>query len=171
LARLRVVLASKIWCSGQCYWQKATRCFFLWLYDFQSSKSNAVTTSLENFPTTYICIFKFFLEYKFYSDFMKLSTEVGSFTFRKFKISHYSDRLRAARPGFDSWKGQHFWLPHNAHTASGIHPASYPVGMGAGFPGGKRPQRELTAHLHLVPRSIRIELYIHSPHTSSWGGA
>jgi hypothetical protein len=29
----------------------------------------------------------------------------------------------------------------------------------------------LTTHLQLVPRSINVYLYLHSPHTCSWGGA
>jgi hypothetical protein len=30
---------------------------------------------------------------------------------------------------------------------------------------------KLTTHLHLVPRSIMVELYIHSPIRLSWRGA
>jgi hypothetical protein len=38
-------------------------------------------------------------------------------------------------------------------TGSGAHPASYPMGTGDPFPGGKaRPSVTLTTHPHLVPR-------------------
>jgi hypothetical protein len=30
-----------------------------------------------------------------------------------------------------------FSLPHSVQTGSGIHPASYPMGTGGSFPGGK----------------------------------
>jgi hypothetical protein len=33
-------------------------------------------------------------------------------------------------------------LLHNVQTYSGAHPASYPVGTGRFFPGGKRQRRE-----------------------------
>jgi hypothetical protein len=44
----------------------------------------------------------------------------------------YRDWLRPGRP-----RGQEFSLLHFVQTGSGIHPASYPVGTGGPFPGGK----------------------------------
>jgi hypothetical protein len=38
---------------------------------------------------------------------------------------------------FESWEGQEFSLLHVIQTGSGAHPASYPIGMGGSFPGGK----------------------------------
>jgi hypothetical protein len=39
-------------------------------------------------------------------------------------------------------------------TGSGAHPASYTMGTGGSFPGGKaRPMRNADHSLHLVPRS------------------
>jgi hypothetical protein len=39
-------------------------------------------------------------------------------------------------------------------TSSGAHPASYPMGTGGSFPGGKaRPRRDAEHTPHLVPRS------------------
>jgi hypothetical protein len=56
--------------------------------------------------------------------------------------SRYSDELRAGRPGFDSRQGQDFSRLHNVQTGSGAHPATYPMGTGAIFPGVKRQGRE-----------------------------
>jgi hypothetical protein len=61
--------------------------------------------------------------------------------FRKilyFMFSGYCDGLRAGGQRFDSWKGQeNFSLYHSVQNASGVHPASYPIGSGAYFPGDK----------------------------------
>jgi hypothetical protein len=47
------------------------------------------------------------------------------------------------------------------------HPASYPMATGGSFPGGGGEYSggsvKLTTHLHLVPRSRMVELYLHSP--------
>jgi hypothetical protein len=45
----------------------------------------------------------------------------------------------ALRPGFNSRRGQwwDFSLRHRVHTGSGAHPASYPVGTGSSYFGGK----------------------------------
>jgi hypothetical protein len=42
-------------------------------------------------------------------------------------------------------------------------PASYPMGTGGSLPKGKVAGGvKLTTHLHLVPRSRTVELYLHS---------
>jgi hypothetical protein len=54
-------------------------------------------------------------------------------------------------------------------TGSGPHPASYPMGTGGSFPGGKaRPGRDAD---HSLPSSAEVnekELYILSPHVPPW---
>jgi hypothetical protein len=57
-----------------------------------------------------------------------------------------------------------FSLLHNFQTYSEPHPASYPTGTGEVFPrvySGRSVK--LTTLLHLEPRSIMMELYLHSP--------
>jgi hypothetical protein len=88
--------------------------------------------------------------------------------------SRYSDGLCAGWPVFDSRQGHDFSLLHNVQTGSGTHPASYPIGTVCSFSGGKAASGRgvnLTTHLHLVPRSSMVELYLHSPDTSSWHSA
>jgi hypothetical protein len=49
-------------------------------------------------------------------------------------------------------------------TSSVAHPASYPMGNGGPFPGGKaRPGMTLTTHPHLMPRSRMSRGYTSSP--------
>jgi hypothetical protein len=55
-------------------------------------------------------------------------------------------------------------------TGSGAHPASYPVGTGGPFPGGKaRPGRDAD---HSPPSSAEVkneqELYLLLPHAPPW---
>jgi hypothetical protein len=61
-----------------------------------------------------------------------------------------------------------FSLHHRVQNGSGAHPASYSVGT----MGVKRPGREAD---HSPPSSAEVkecvELYLHSPNTSSWRGA
>jgi hypothetical protein len=38
---------------------------------------------------------------------------------------------------FNRYMGQDFSLLHRVQTSSGVHPASYPMGTGSSFPGGK----------------------------------
>jgi hypothetical protein len=54
---------------------------------------------------------------------------------------------------------------HSVQTGSGAHPASSPMGTGGYFRGVK-----LTAHLNPMPRSRKVELYLH-PTLSSWRNA
>jgi hypothetical protein len=60
-------------------------------------------------------------------------------------------------------RGIYFHVLHSIHTGSGPHPASYLIGAWHYFAGVKWPERETDQHLHLVPRSRMVELYLHSP--------
>jgi hypothetical protein len=54
--------------------------------------------------------------------------------------SHIATRLRAGRPGnlgSIPGRGKRFSLLHKVQTVSGTHAASYPVGTGEFFSGGK----------------------------------
>jgi hypothetical protein len=53
------------------------------------------------------------------------------------ELSRYSARPQTGRTGFDSWQGQDFFLLHSFRTGSGTQPASYPLGTGVDFRGGK----------------------------------
>jgi hypothetical protein len=61
-----------------------------------------------------------------------------------------------------------FSLRHRVQTGSGAHPASYPMGTGGSFPGGKAAE-------HSPPSSAEVkkcvELIPPFPNTSSWRGA
>jgi hypothetical protein len=66
-----------------------------------------------------------------------------------------------------------FSLHHRVQTGSGPHPASYPTGTRGSLPGSKTaPGHEAD---HSAPSSVEVkvcvELYLHSPNTSSWRGA
>jgi hypothetical protein len=62
--------------------------------------------------------------------------------------------------GFDS--RQVFSFLRSVQTGSGTHPASYPMDTECSFPWVKRLYMKLTTHLHLVPKSRMVELYVHS---------
>jgi hypothetical protein len=47
-----------------------------------------------------------------------------------------------------------FSLLHCVQTGSGAHPATYPIGT---------RDLKLTTHLHIVLKSIMVELCLHSP--------
>jgi hypothetical protein len=51
-------------------------------------------------------------------------------------------------------------------TGSGAHPDSYPIGTGESFRASwvERSDVKLTTHLHLVPKSRMVELYLHPPY-------
>jgi hypothetical protein len=54
-------------------------------------------------------------------------------------------------------------------AGSGAHPASYQMSTRGSFPGGKAARAwKLTTHLHLMPRSKHVELYLYYPNMSSW---
>jgi hypothetical protein len=69
---------------------------------------------------------------------------------------------RDSRVRFPAEAGN-FSLHHRVQNGSGAHPASYPMGTRGSFPGAKRPGRE--------PDQECVELYLHSPSTSSWCGS
>jgi hypothetical protein len=83
----------------------------------------------------------------------------------------YGLDVRGSRARFLAEAGN-FSLHHRAQNGSGVHPASYPMGTGSSFLGGKASWREAD---HLPPSSAEVkecvELYLHSPSTSSWRGA
>jgi hypothetical protein len=57
-------------------------------------------------------------------------------------------------------------------TGSGAHPASYPMGTGGSFPGGKaRPGRDADHSPHLVPRLSMSRSYTSSPPMACSGTA
>jgi hypothetical protein len=53
------------------------------------------------------------------------------------EISQYSDGLWAGRPGFESRQVKDFSHLQSVRTSYRTHPASYPMTIGGGFPGGK----------------------------------
>jgi hypothetical protein len=67
---------------------------------------------------------------------------------------------------------ENFPLRHRIHTGSEAHPASCPMGTGGSFSGGKAAGREAD---HSPPSNAEVtefvEIYLHSPNTSSWRGA
>jgi hypothetical protein len=57
-------------------------------------------------------------------------------------------------------------------TSSEAHPASYPIGSGSPFPGGKAgPERDADNSPHLVPRSRMSRSYTSSPPWRLYGGS
>jgi hypothetical protein len=56
--------------------------------------------------------------------------------------------------GFQSRQNQQFSLLHVVQTDSGVHQASYPMDMGGGSPGIKRPGREAD---HSPPSSAEVK--------------
>jgi hypothetical protein len=68
-------------------------------------------------------------------------------------MSRDSDGLRAVRPGFDSQQVKNSLL-HSVQIDPGAHPASYPMGTGASFPGGKATGREAD---HSPPSSAEVK--------------
>jgi hypothetical protein len=83
--------------------------------------------------------------------------------------------LRSGRSGFQGsipggcWE---FFSSPPRPERLGAHPASYPMGTRASFPGVKQPGREAD---HSPPSSAEVkecvELYLHSANTPSWRGA
>jgi hypothetical protein len=65
---------------------------------------------------------------------------------------------------FESREDQEFSLLHVIQTGFGVHLTSYPMGSRCSFPGGKSGRgMKLTTHFHPLPRSRKVDLYIHSP--------
>jgi hypothetical protein len=49
---------------------------------------------------------------------------------------------------------ENFSVHHHVQNGSGIHPPSYPMGIGSSFPGVKRPGREAD---HSPPTSVEVK--------------
>jgi hypothetical protein len=68
-------------------------------------------------------------------------------------------------------RAENFSFHHRIQTGSGAHPASYPVDNRGSFPGAKAAG---SWSWPLTPSSAEVkecvELYLHSPSTSSWRG-
>jgi len=61
---------------------------------------------------------------------------------------------------------------HRVQTVSGVHSASYTVGTGGSFPGGKTAGAWSWQLTSVRCRGKEcVELYLHSPSTPSWRGA
>jgi len=65
-----------------------------------------------------------------------------------------------------------FSLLSHVQTGSGAHQTFYPLGTGGSFLGVKLPGRE-AGHSPSSSAEVEecLELYLHSPNTSSWRGA
>jgi hypothetical protein len=59
-----------------------------------------------------------------------------------------------------SWRKQNKF--HSVQASSEAHSVSHPITTGGFFQGVKRPGCEVGSHLHLMPRSRMMELYLHS---------
>jgi hypothetical protein len=69
---------------------------------------------------------------------------------------------RGSRVRFPSG-ARNFSLHHRVQNSSGTHPASYPMGTRASFPGGKAAGAWSWPHLHLVPISKNAWSYTSTP--------
>jgi hypothetical protein len=81
----------------------------------------------------------------------------GSFIFLRL-CKWYSDWLRAGWPGFDSRQRQESFLYSTASKLT-LGPTQLHIQW---VPGFLSPGVKLTTHLHLLPRSRIVELYLHS---------
>jgi hypothetical protein len=78
---------------------------------------------------------------------------------------------RGSRVRFPARAGN-FSLHHRFQNGSGAHPASYPMGTGVSFLGGKVAGREAD-HSTLSSAEVKecVELYLRSSNTPLWRGA
>jgi hypothetical protein len=80
------------------------------------------------------------------------------------ELSRYSDGLQTARLGFDSRKGQDFYLLRSVQICSGAHPSSHTIGTGGCFLVIKQPGCEAD---HSPPSSAEAmnsgAIKLHSP--------
>jgi hypothetical protein len=74
------------------------------------------------------------------------------------KISRYRDRLRDGQPGIVSWPVQENFLFSTA--SNGLWGPSSLLSNGLQRKSGRNVK--LTTHLHQVPRSRKVELYLYS---------
>jgi hypothetical protein len=71
---------------------------------------------------------------------------------------------RPGRHGLIRSRARYFSLFHSVQADSKAHPQSSPTGIKGNFSGGQEGGcSKLTTHLHLVPRSRIVELYLRSP--------
>jgi hypothetical protein len=59
--------------------------------------------------------------------------------------------------------GQEFSLLHVIQIGSGAHPASYPMGIGSSFPGGKAARREADHSLAKNAWVKKTQFYTYTP--------
>jgi hypothetical protein len=88
---------------------------------------------------------------------MILQHEIHLNNYYNFKLSRYSDWLRARRPGGAGVRvpvGYNFSLLHIVQTGSGVHPTSYKMDTGGSFPEVKRQGREAD---HSPPTSAEVK--------------
>jgi hypothetical protein len=70
----------------------------------------------------------------------------------------------AERSEFESREGQDVSSLHVVQTGSGAHPASYPMGIGGSFPGGKAVRAwSWPLNSNYCRGQEYVNLYIHSP--------
>jgi len=86
-------------------------------------------------------------------------------------VTGYGLEYQMIRVWFPAGAGN-FTLHHHIQTNSGAHPASYPVSTGSSFSQGKAARHEAD-HSPLSSAKVKehVELYLHSPSTSSWHDA
>jgi hypothetical protein len=78
---------------------------------------------------------------------------------------------RGSRVRFPAEAGN-FSLHHRVQDGSGAHPASHPMGKRGSFPGGKAAGAQSWLLISILCRGQEcVELYLHSPNTSSWSDA
>jgi hypothetical protein len=111
---------------------------------------------------------------------VKVALRVDERTFGMLEVCRFSRKiifvsiiteLRGGRPWLNSRQGQGFFSPlHRVQTGSGVHSASYPMGAGGSYPGGKAAVAWSWPHLHPVPR-LRMRVAI-PPflHIFAWRG-
>jgi hypothetical protein len=73
--------------------------------------------------------------------------------------------------GFRFPTAQDFSIPHSVQTVLGPHPASYPVGTGGSFLGGKAARREADHSPPSVAEFNDVGAIPPLPHMSSWRSA
>jgi hypothetical protein len=90
---------------------------------------------------------------------------------RNLHLSLHMDKRREAGQLWDTgWtvgvrfpaEARDFHLLHNVQTGAGAHPAFSPMCTGVLFAGESGRGLKVTTHLHLVPRSRMVELYLNS---------
>jgi hypothetical protein len=70
-------------------------------------------------------------------------------------LRRYSVQQITGRPGFDPGRGNGYFSSPCVQTGSGAHPASYTIGTGGSFPGGKeRPGRDAD---YSLPFTAKVE--------------